>query len=42
MPEAFAQGINAMLKANGSDWVNVEDPAKAAMRIATDESINGE
>jgi NAD(P)-dependent dehydrogenase (short-subunit alcohol dehydrogenase family) len=41
MPEAHANYVDDMLKRIGSQWIHLEDAGKAAMRIATDESIQG-
>ena len=41
MGDEFAAQIDAMLKSIGSDWVDLDDAAKAALRIATDYSIHG-
>lgn len=41
MGEEFAGQIDAMLKNIGSGWVDLEDAAKAALRIASDYSIHG-
>lgn len=41
LPEAVANHVDAMLKKVGSDWIHFEDAGTAALRIATDESIQG-
>lgn len=42
MPPAFREQIDAMLKRIGSGWVDLEDAAKACLRIASDETIHGQ
>jgi short-subunit dehydrogenase len=41
LPEAAANYVDDMLKRIGSQWIHMEDAGKAALRIATDESIQG-
>ncbi|KIW04175.1 uncharacterized protein PV09_04488 [Verruconis gallopava] len=41
MSDAVKERIGASLKSMKSDWAEVEDAAKAVMKVATDENING-
>ncbi|KIV98821.1 uncharacterized protein PV09_09434 [Verruconis gallopava] len=41
MPDEFARHIDDMLRRIGSQWIDLDDAGRCALRIATDESIHG-
>ena len=41
LSDSLAKYVDSMLKRIGSQWVEFDDAARACLRIATDESIQG-